>query len=279
MPPRASGKVARVRLVEPQQGNLFGDGAELVRQALHPGQTVERYGRIWHLGQITEENGYLFGRLGYENRVGADLWQEEAKDFEKARIENGLAAPFVIRLSDLVIVFQPRKQEIRPISFAGALRSMLTLGKSYPNWGVEPLTGEVMSFATWRHGVDVVTRLRFRVEQADTLTAPISRVVHQIMAGCPDWASLEWRADIGLDTDAPLIQELLADAGRGVGELVAVGRSATSPNVVRRWSSQLGDESLTTEVDAMNDDGEVSHETLLAQLEGIEPHRTALAGP
>jgi hypothetical protein len=53
--------------------------------------------------------------------------------------------------------------------------------------------------------------------------------------------------------------------------VVAVGRRAASPNVERRWSSLLGDENVTAEVDAMNDDGEISRETLLSQLEAIEP--------
>jgi hypothetical protein len=64
MVPPALGKLARARLVEPDQGNLFGGGAEFVRQALKQGQTEKRYGRIWHLGHVLEIGDFLYGRLG-----------------------------------------------------------------------------------------------------------------------------------------------------------------------------------------------------------------------
>jgi hypothetical protein len=128
MASRGVGKLARARIVPPDQPSLLESPAEMLLRGIRPGLTTERYGRVWHLGQtvVDSETGFLFGRLGFESTSTADLWDPEAQDFLEGDVPGGVAAPFVIRLRDLVVVFQVRGQDIRVMSFTGALRRMLS---------------------------------------------------------------------------------------------------------------------------------------------------------
>ncbi len=250
--------------------NTLGGGADRLRAALQPGSPELRYGRTWHLSQIHEEQGFLHGRLGFGQQVGVDLWQDEAQDFEKARVDNGVAAPFVIRMVDMVLVYQPRRQGIRPESFAGALRAILRRSGKDETWQIESLAGERVPFEKWRATVDIVTRLRFRLEPPGPPQSYSSTVAGLIAAVGPDLAALEWRAAAGLNTEAKLVQELLSQVEAGIGDMVAYGRCGNASNAERRWNSVLGDESVMTEVEVSEDGGEVSRSSLLAQFEAID---------
>src|SRR5690348_15702235 len=109
MATRTTGKIARARIVAPKQLHLYETPADRLRAALTPGLREERYGRLWRLGQIHEKAGNVHGHLGFGKQVDADLWDEDAQDFEPTEVPNGVASPFVIRLADLAMVFQPRR--------------------------------------------------------------------------------------------------------------------------------------------------------------------------
>ncbi|MFC5006736.1 hypothetical protein ACFPIJ_54120, partial [Dactylosporangium cerinum] len=207
MPSRATERIVAVRLEEPDQGDLFGAGPRLIREALIPGRPTERFGRIWRVGKVYEEGGVLYGRLGYAERVRVDRWQEEVNDFERDYVDGGIAAPFVIRMSDLAVVYQPRKGAIRPESFAGALRAMLKFGE-YSNWRVKSLTGGSASFDEWRGHIDRVTRLRACLEGGGE-QAEGWRIGELLAGPRPDQASVEWRAIDGLDTNAVRAENLV----------------------------------------------------------------------
>ncbi|WP_033342280.1 hypothetical protein [Catenuloplanes japonicus] len=130
---RLTGRVARARLVASPQLDLFADREALVRDALRPGRKTERYGRRWHVGQVRQDADSLYGRLGFDRMEGADIWQDEIEDFENQSRKSGAAAPFVIRLADLVVVYQPRKQAIRQTAFVQAdagLGEAVAIGRS-----------------------------------------------------------------------------------------------------------------------------------------------------
>ena len=218
--------------------------------------------RVWHLGPVDEDNGYLFGRLGFEQKVDTDHWEEDVEDFTRGSIEKGAAAPFVIRLSDLVVVFQPRKQDIRAASFAAALRSMLRLGHTGREWRLEPVAGRRVTFSQWRGSVDVVTRLRVHLERVDQPPVFRSETARTLMEAGPDWATVIWQADGGLDTASRLVRELIGQVEDGFGDATASGRRADSPQTERRWDSVLGDEIAMTEIE-LGDDAEVDRDVLL----------------
>lgn len=241
-----------------------------MRQSLRQGQSAGLRGRVWHLGPVTEEAGFLHGRLGYERRVGMDLWEDRAQDFRKAPVDSGAVAPFLIRMADLVMVYQPRKQEIRPASFVAALRAILRVGNGGADWRIESLGGGI-SFDAWRSTIDVVTRLRFRVENADLPAVPLSGAVAMLVEAGTGLAAVEWRADAGVDTDVPLVRELLDQVAGGVGDIVADGRCAGAAAAERRWNSVLGDESVMTEVELADGGEEAGRDVLLAEFATIEP--------
>lgn len=268
---RGPGKVVRARITPPGQGDLLGGliGSDLPADALRQGLKCERYGRVWYIGHLSLKDGYMSGRLGYGRTVEADLWRDEVEDFESRTVADGAASPFMIRLSDLALVFQPRKRSIRPSSFAGAMRSMLRL-TTLQDWPVTSLPGERSTFQEWLQTVDTVTRIRFRVDRHSASDVPAPDVVERLLESGPDFVAIEWKtASGGIDANTPLIQELLDEALDGSGEFVAVGRSGT-PTTERRWSSALGDESAQTDVE-LPESGELDVQILRTNLDLIDP--------
>ena len=71
------------------------------------------------------------------------------KYFLSERTPAGAASPFAIRLSDLIIVFQTRGQDIRVTSFTGALPGILRDESGNEGWRVESDRSEI-SFSEWR---------------------------------------------------------------------------------------------------------------------------------
>src|SRR4051794_24668056 len=103
MASRSTERIVLGRLVEPTQGNLLGEGAALVRKALEPGRPTVRSGKVWHIGDVCEQEDLFYARLGFGAQVRAVQWQEQAKTFTKTFFNGGIAAPFLIRMTDLVI--------------------------------------------------------------------------------------------------------------------------------------------------------------------------------
>jgi hypothetical protein len=267
MSPRTTERIVVGQLVEPAQGSVFGEGAALVRKALEPGRPTERSGKIWHIGDVREEDGLFYARLGYGELVRVDQWQEHAKTFTKTYFTGGVAAPFLIRMSDLVIVYQPRKQNIRQDSFVATLRAMLKYGRDGADWRIESPTGRTLSFDAWREEVARITRLRFSFERNDRIPSPtMSKTLDMLLHASPHRVAIEWAADSGLDADDPLVRELRDQVTEGFGEMSADGRRDDSANAIRQWTSKTGMENLLFEVEVGDDDDEVSREVLAKHL-------------
>ena len=151
---RSTGKIAKALIIPPSQQSLLPEDEppiQLVR-ILEPGASTERYQRTWRVGRTRVDGGILFGRLGFEGSAAADLWNETNKDFEDTRTPSGLAAPFAIRLSDFLLVFQTRGKDIQVTSVTGAMRGILR-DASGQDWRIETTRHE-MSFHEWRRTVD-----------------------------------------------------------------------------------------------------------------------------
>jgi hypothetical protein len=268
MSARSTERIFLGRLVEPSQGSLLGEGADLVRKALEPGRPTVRSAKIWHIGDVGEQEGLFYARLGYGAQVRVDRWQEREKTFTRTHFIGGVAAPFLIRMSDLVIAYQPRKQDIRQSSFVATLREMLKYGKDGADWRIESPTGRALSFDAWRGDVARITRLRFSFERNDRTPPPmLSTTVDMLLHACPDRAAIEWWADGGLNSDDPLVRELRNLVAAGFAEMTAEGRRGDSTNAIRQWTSKTGEENLILEVDVSDDDDEVSREVLAEQLQ------------
>ena len=278
MSSRSTERLILGRLVEPKQGNLLGEGADLVREALEPGRPTVRSGKVWHIGDVYEQDGLFYARLGFGAPVRAVQWHEQGKTFQRTSFDGGIAAPFLIRMSDLAIAYQPRKQDIRPDTFVATLREMLRYGKDGAEWRIESPSGRTLSFDVWCGEVARITRLRFSFERADRTTPPMaSTTIEALLRSSPDRAAIEWWADGGLDAGDALIRELHDHVVAGLGEMTADGRRDDTTNVIRQWTSKSGEETVILEVDVGDDDDEVSRKTLAEHLQFVDQlgYRTA----
>jgi hypothetical protein len=239
--------------------------AQQLRRALVPGATTERYNRLWRLGQVHERNGYLHGRIGFEAKTGADLWDETELDFKPQDVPGGVATPFVIRLSDLVVIFQTRAQDIRVTSFTSALKGILSEG-TRERWDVVSIK-RTTSFRQWRETVRTVHRLRFQLARPNPNyegRPEVERIIERMRLSK---ATLEFFSDEGIDTDAELTQQMLDHVDRGYGHAMAAGeRDTDGVNVETVWSSELHGESLVTTAPADEATGEVSVDILIMEL-------------
>lgn len=266
---RETGKVARARIIRPRQLSFFDDegehGLDVVR-ILVPGASTERYGRIWHIGRTAQEDGFFYGRLGFEGSGTADLWSEEDKDFEAARTPAGVASPFAVRLSDLRVVFQTRSRDIQVTSFTGALQKILRDESGDEDWRVETAQAQI-SFSEWRSSVQRVTQMRFHVEPPNP-NYQGRPVLKQLIADAKlTAADLDLHSEDGIDTDAEIVTELLDHVSRQYGRSVAVGERTTDDRVTETvYSSELNGESEVRVVPANPETGEVERETLRREL-------------
>ena len=219
---RDTGKVARAQIIPPAQPSLFTEsaGSELLR-LLVPGASTERYSRIWHIGRTEVEDGFFFGRLGFEGSGTADLWNEDERDFEEKPTPAGVAAPFAILLSNLNLVFQTRGQDIQVTSFTGAMQKILR-DASAQDWFVETAHTR-MSFAEWRATVERVTQMRFHVEPPNPNYEGRPDLQRLIQGASLSAADIALHSENGINTDADIVTQLLDHVGRDYGRNGAVG--------------------------------------------------------
>lgn len=269
MPPRTrnTGKVARARIIPPAQPSLFQaptPGEDLIR-LLVPGATTERYNRVWHVGRTEVEDGFLYGRLGFESSGTADLWNEDDKDFEEASTPAGVASPFAINLSNLGLAFQTRGQDIRVTSFANAMRGILR-DASGQDWGIESARTQ-MSFNQWRATVTRVTQMRFDLEPPNPNYEGRPSLERLIAGANLSAADLTLKSDAGVLTDAQIVLELLDHVELGYGRSVAVGDRPINGEIVESvYSSELNGETEVVTRPANPETGEVERATLRNEL-------------
>ncbi|WP_329107062.1 hypothetical protein OG792_02810 [Micromonospora sp. NBC_01699] len=262
------GKLARARIVPPSQGSLLGTPAEQVLAALVPGAETIRYRRLWRLGQVHHVDQYLHGRLGYEASTGVDLWDEAEQDFEHTDVPGGLATPFAIRLADLALIFQTRKQDIRVTSFTGAMLDILQQATGESGWDIVALS-RAQSFGEWRRSVRNVRRLRLHLERPNPNYEGRPEVERLIEGLHLEVATLDLRGE-RIDTDVELTQQLMDHVTRGYGHAVAAGeRDVEGETVETVWASELNGESTIVSVPA-SESGEVSVGDLIMELGRIE---------
>jgi hypothetical protein len=265
MASRDTGKLAMAVIVPPGP-TLFDDSpGTVVVDALQSDTLVIRYGRTWRVGGVLVENGFLYGRLGFESTHPEDLWDPDKKDFDEVDVPGGVAAPFAIRLADLRVVFQVRGPFIRITSFTGALRALLREATFNDGWQIE-FRQNRMAFRTWRETVKRVTRLRARLEPPNPNYEGRPSIRALIEGAHLVGANLDLQSE-DLNTDAEIVRELLDHVQRGYGEATVIGQRDTDAGEVETvYSTALGGSTDVTEAPVNEDTGEVGRETLVAEL-------------
>jgi hypothetical protein len=230
---------ARVQFARVVAVTLPGaDLAGALRDVIVPGTAASRYDRLWLMGQYEEDNGYLFGRIGFQAAGTTELWNEQKKDFEEAQFPAGTTSPFALRLATGELAFQRRPGTIRPTSFTGALQALMNEVSDYTRWRVEQ-ESKTVPWSDWISSVDRVAELRFHLERPNPNYKDRKRVEQIIEGANASVADLVLKASHddaqGLDVDDEIIRQAIDHATRKYGTFKAVGERSGEPEVA--WKS------------------------------------------
>lgn len=268
---RPTGKLVRARILEPDQGDLISSPREVVASTLESDPCNVWGDRTWHFGGVHNAGEYISGRLGFEKRTDTDMYDHIRKDFTTEAIRQGHTWSFVVRLTDLTVVFERRRPSMKDQSFTSALRRMLCQVDTPQRWGVVSLDG-MASFEEWRTSVDIVSVLRYRAWGPRLPDAPLSPVTGMLIYPRPETVVVDLRAPSGVDVDDELVQELVRLANAGIGQIALRGRRTCGGgrDELTMWTSDRGAANLVAEVPVDDRTGEIGVEGLLTELAAIE---------
>lgn len=259
---RRTGRIAFAR-IEPR--TLHGHLPEELRRALEPGSAVEHYQRRWILGQISEIDGVITGKLGFESRATGSRFDAELRDFVVDDHEVGTYSVFAISLEQMRVAFQTHGAVIKPQSFAGALQALLNQTTPTERWRVEREQTE-LSWEQWIARARRIDRVRVKVERPNPNYHGRRRVEGLVEGLNAEIAELAARADPedpqGLDRHDSLLEELIGHA-ESYGSVEAQGSDDAGASI--RFSSGPRAEEVEVEVDPETRD--VSVEELRRHLE------------
>lgn len=259
---RRVGKIAFAE-IEPQ--TLHGHLPESVRLGLTTGSRVRHQRREWILGAMSEQDEFLFGKLGFEHLTRGSRFDDRTGDFVNEPQDDGNYSVFGISLESLRVVFQTRGSEISPQSFSGALQALLNANSQTERWRVRRYRSEV-TYKAWIGRVERLDHVRIKVERPNPHYHGNDQVEAIVEGLRAEVAQLSAKADpddpLGLDKDADLLNQLVAH-GEDYGEVNADGVGADGQKTVFRSGSAA--EEITVELDQAA--GEVPQEELRRQLE------------
>lgn len=265
---QGTGRVAFGRIVR-DANELPTDSLDELRLALAPGTMTERHRRVWRMGQTREDDGVIFGRIGFQSRGSVtEVWNAEKNDFEEQVFPSGVTSPFAIRTADFRIAFQLRGGTIRRQSFVGAFQALLREA-SRSRWIVESLRREV-AFSEWRHEVDRIVSMRFRLERPNPHYGDRDFVRELVYGTGSAMASILLRThddDLsGLDVDSDFVSQAVEHAST-YGTFRAVGERQVDGETERvDWDLASGGEVQSRTVGADPQTGEVPQAELGQEL-------------
>jgi hypothetical protein len=213
---------------------------EALRRSFVAGTTIERYGRVWRMGQARRRENIVIGRIGYE-RLGelAELWDEQRKDFKETQLPEGLTSPFALNLLTGRVAFQLRAGRIEPNSFTGAFRALLNEGIGLPLWRVDLAVREI-NWSRWRESVKRIRYVEVRVERPNPNyhgRDEIERIVEGTNAQLVKMIFDAGDEHGGLNIDDPLIREAIEHALDEHGTVKAVGQPGIGAERESVWRS------------------------------------------
>lgn len=236
-----------------------------------PGTAVERYGRLWRMGQWQQRGGSFVGRIGFE-RLGelTEVWDEKAQDFlPPQRIREGTTSPFAIRLSDLHVAFQLRPGKIKPTSFTKALQGLLNDAAIY-RWLVEHDVVEER-FDQWQERVRKITSLAVKLERPNPHYRERRRVRSLLEDVRASAARIALKADpadaqgLALDQDAFLLEAI--EHAQEYGTVSATGLVREQGELREtQWRSEVEGIAPQTKIPVDPDTREATWDDLRSEL-------------
>lgn len=203
------------------------------------------------MGQFHIEDGWLYGRIGFQGSAGAELWDDDVKDFVPQNVAEGRTAPFIVHLESLRVAFQIRAGIIRPTTFTGNLQALLNAASTVAIWRVSHDV-EGSTWDQWGQQVSRIVEIRTGLRRpnpnyhgrraVEDLVEPLGAEMVSLIMSTPA-GQLK-----GLNVDAQLIQQALAHAEDEYGTFQAKGVIDTPAGPeVSRWSASVEGAALQTE--------------------------------
>lgn len=243
-----------------------------LRSSLRPGEAITRYNKTWRMARWTEDNGYIFGRIGFQREIGrTEVWDDRIQDFVAQAMRGGQTSPFAIRLSNRRVVFQLRSNEIERGSFTGALQALLNEASKAYKWRVLIDRAEV-PWEIWIESVERVTKLAVTVrapnpdyqgkdEIEDLLEHADAEVARIVLEAGPGGINL---------TASDIVRQAIAhaDAGHGSYRAEGIRRGRRRRELRTTWDSS---EVLPSRRVTATEDREAPHSALRRELEAGTP--------
>lgn len=259
--------VGRVLLAQVYPTSLTeADWSDELRSSAVPGTRIERHRRVWRMGQVREDSGFLMGRIGFEKGTMTERWNEARAAFEEAAAIAGTTSPFAIRLEDGLIAFQRRPGEIKMKTFTGALQALINEASEQVTWRVEGFTYE-RDWSTWVGSVAAVTNLEVTLRRPNPHYSD-RKNIKAIMEGAEaELAKLKLQAasDDGIAMEDEFVRQSIEHVQAGYGTLKAVGKDQGGE--VTSWKDGTMSPPEST-IDADPTTREVPAERLRDELQG-----------
>jgi hypothetical protein len=257
-------RLARAQILPPDPPLLFPSPPESVRGILVAGRRHLARTRIWRIGGVRASDDRVVARLGWETQEETDLYDPEVGDFQPEAVIRGRTVTFVVRLTDLAVVYERRRAGLSEQDFATGLRILLRAFDGHRRWIVAPVDSKT-TFANWARGVDRVSRFRFRAEGSHLRDGVRSSTLGLLLRPRAGQLTVDFRSTDGMDVDDEMFRELVQLAETGVGNVLAVGRrsSQDSEDVVKAWESTTAAERVVQEVSLNEEDTDAAAESRL----------------
>ncbi|MFI7545655.1 hypothetical protein [Actinoplanes sp. NPDC049599] len=260
-------RLASARILPPAQMDMLQTPSDAVRHTLlNEGGYLART-RTWMFGGVRPDVDHVFARLGYQTKKNENVYDPAAKDFREEAVRKGRAVNLVVRLTDLVVVYERQSAAMSDHEFIRGLRHMLRSVNSTQQWNVEQLDSKA-SFEEWAQHIDVVHRFRFRAVGTKIPSGKESPILAALIHPRSERLTIDWRATEGVDINDRTVRELARIATGGVGEVFAAGRKNGRGAVgeQKAWVSSGSAERVVREVPADPATGVVGDRVLLEML-------------
>jgi hypothetical protein len=187
---------------------LFPSPPESVRDILVAGRRHLARTRIWRIGGVRSGDDRILARLGWETQEETDLYDPDVEDFQHEAVIRGRTVTFVVRLTDLAVVYERRRAGLSEQDFTTGLRILLRAFDGHRRWVVAPVDSKT-TFDDWVRGVDQVSRFRFRAEGSDLRDRAQSTTLGRLLGPRAGLVTVDFRSADGMDVNDEIFRELV----------------------------------------------------------------------
>lgn len=249
--------LARVLRHEDAPASFFSpeDFRTNLLNALDPEVSTERYGRTWRISRPQPDGDWVTGRLGFSSPTVTDslFYSEEDQDFVETEEQyaTGAVSNFAVHVQTQFVVFQLVGRDIRPFSFVGALKDIIS-GPLY-RLTVERVS-DARQLSDWLDTVDRVSEVRISLRRPnpDFSHAPesVRRLIEQTNAARTHMTLTADSEGSGLEINGSDLRGYAEFAEAGFGDIRAKATAGTRNRV---YDSKRHVPQETTQIEDLTD--------------------------